>query len=191
MVPSSHSNIYTISLLYSKIGAKWLGSENIVHIDGNGRPYASLETFEEVSQLFKINPSLPISTATMQSGLPRSTFHRIIRESFFLFRTGFKIFKTSLRWIKNTAGIYGALFMLLRRISEYWPRIVFADEWMFKMNSFVNKQNVWIWSNECQMEHNPTVLSRPGAIMWCALSNERVTAPYLSSTTMLLGKHTV
>lgn len=64
---------------------KFMESGDVDHRGGNGRPSTSVETIEQVWQLFQDNSSLRIRATASKLDITRSTSQRILHKCFFLF----------------------------------------------------------------------------------------------------------
>ena len=55
---------------------------------------------------------------------------------------------------------------------------MFSDECMFRVNGYVNKQNVRIWANERPSQVNEAPHNSPGIVIWCAISKTKIIGPF-------------
>ena len=103
--------------------------------------------------------------------------HRILRKCLFIYPYGLQNFYG----IQDSAKIkrlqFGRRFQNQRvRYLEYLSKIVFSDEYNFRINGSVNKQNVRIWGTERPTECNQSFMHSPSVIIWCAIGKEKVKA---------------
>jgi len=164
-------------------------SGNVDHTGGNGRPSTSVETIEQVRQLFQDDSSLSIRAASAQLGIPRSTVHRILHKCLFLFPYKLQNLQDISEADKEKRLEFAHhCSSHSEGYSEYLSRIVFSDECMFRINGVVNKQNVRIWGTERPEEINPIVLNSPGVMTWCAISKGRIIGPYFFENENVTGE---
>ena len=122
---------------------------SIANRHGGGRPRTSDELINLVREMYKREPKTSIRAAGTQLRVSHTTIRNILRKalSFYPYR------------IQTLQALHGDDFQ--RRLEfaqhvraqqggakQYLGKIVFSDECIFRLNGYVNKQNVRIWGKK-------------------------------------------
>ena len=70
---------------------------------------------------------------------------------------------------------------------EYLAKVVFSDECIFRINGYVNKQNVRVWGKQRPIEGNQLTLNSSGVMVWCTISKYGVIGPYFFNNQNVRG----
>ena len=122
---------------------------NLGHRGGNGRPGTSEVTIEQVRLVFENQSCLSVRAASSTFQVSHTTVHRILRRCVFLYP--YKV--QNFHGLRSSSKVKRLLFARHcqnhpRGYSKYLSKIVFSDEWIFRINGSENKQNVRIWGTE-------------------------------------------
>lgn len=154
------------STLYRSDIIRWewnfLETGNLGCKDGNERSSTFQETIKQARQIFRTNPFLSFRVTSFRLVLPPTAVHEISRTSFFLFPYKHQIFKHWVELLRKRVLICRKLFIHLEEYSKYLSRIVFFNEYIFRTNDVLNKQNVRVWGTEI-----PMVLKIIGVMNYC------------------------
>ena len=116
---------------------------SLAHSGGNGRLRYSEETIRRVRELFARDPRTSIRGVGMALSLSRSTVHRFLRNAL-------SWYPYKLQTLQNLkAGDAQKRLDFAEHVrshpqgaEEYLAKIVFQDECTYRLNRYVNKQNV-------------------------------------------------
>ena len=121
-----------------------MGSANVSHRGGNGRPRTSEKTVEQARSIFQDRCQLSIREAASNIDISTATVHRILRKRLFMYSyriQNFHVLQISdnikrLRFSRHCQN-------QAEENSEYLSKIVLSDECILRLNGSV-KQNVRI-----------------------------------------------
>lgn len=161
----------------------------LAHRGGNGRPRYTEETTRQVRELFEREPSTSVRVAATALNLSRSTVQRILRKAL-------SLYPYKLQTLQNLqVGDAQKRLDFAEHVRSqpegaegYLAKIVFSDECIFRLNGFVNKQNVRIWGDERPNDVNEHTLHSPSVMVWCAISKDRVIGPYFFENGTVTGE---
>lgn len=162
---------------------------NVANRHDGGRPPTSDELINAVREIYKREPSTSVRSAATQLGVSHTTVHNILRKalSFYPYR------------IQTLQALRGADHQKRLEFAQhvrsqpegskrYLGKIVFSDECIFRLNGYVNKQNVRIWGEQRPTQVHQATLNSPSVMVWCAISKQRVIGPFFFENENVTGE---
>ena len=129
-----------------------------------------------------------LRNAEAQLQIPRSTIQRILKQLLSWYPYKIQTLQ-ALSSIDRQRRLQFAQHVLSQPCgaSEYLSKIVFSDECIFRVNGYVNKQNIRIWAKERPSQVNQVPLNSPGVMVWCAISKTKIIGLYFFKSVTVNG----
>ena len=151
----------------------------LVHRGGNVRSRISNHRFEQVRLLFQNDLQISIHRASTARKMPQTTVHLILRKSLHLLPYRIQNLCLIQQIDKQHRLQFGEYCQNhLDGYSEFLSRILFRDEWIFRLNGHVNTQSTRIWVTERPSEGNQVPVNSACIMFWCGISKEKIIGPY-------------
>lgn len=137
--------------------------------EASGRPGASSNQEERVSNYFVRYPSRSLRRAEQDLNIPRSSIHDILRNRLHMFPYKLQVVQ-QLEDRDYTARIEFAQWCLqnIQGDASFLNRVIYSDECVFHVDGKVNKHNVRIWGTENPHERREVARDSEKVTVWCA-----------------------
>ena len=162
-------------------------SGSVADSQWSGRPATSRsdENINVVRELFRNSPEASIRRVSRDTGLPSTTVFKILHKDL-----NFKPWKPHLcqdlvEEDFDRRKEYGETMLAWH---EDWPElfhnILWSDEATFHVGGFVNRHNCHYWAKSDPKVTMKKSQSRPRLTVWCGMTSEQVTGPFVMRDTM-------
>ena len=158
------------------------------HGGGNGRPPITAQQKQAVRNLLRSNPRVSLRAAEQQTGVSKSTIHRIFRQELRVFPYKLQI-GTQLSNDDKQARVQYAQYSLSKLAADpdFLKKVIYSDECSFSLSGRVNKQNCRIWGTERPQEVYEVPQGARSVMVWCAISEKGVIGPYFFENESVTG----
>jgi hypothetical protein len=179
-------NIQDDSLLthIGRIVNRFLTTGTVSKGKSSGRPPVSDEIVEDLRERVEETPQISVARLSQQSGVPRSTCHKIIKNRLQLHPYKISVIQELQPADYQSRVEYCNWFQNHLNNDHLLDVSFFSDEAWFHLSGYVNSQNFRIWSaqNPHQFVETPLHVSKIG--VWIAVSRRRLIGPIFFNGTI-------
>lgn len=156
---------------------RFMQTGNVSKGKSPGRPQVSQEVVEDLRTRVEQNPQMSLSKLSLQSGVPFSTCHKVLKKKLNLYPYKIKIVQQLLPIDIPRRLEYCYWFLNNLNVDRLLDLTFYSDEAWFHLSGYVNSQNYRFWTSENPHNFIETPLHSQKVGVWLAVSRRRIYGP--------------